>query len=358
MFSELFIFMCLRKIIRAKILHESVGLDFKIINNPYIQELSRYVNQFQSDEELLRSGGLPIELLDRVAHGFSEEDIKELSADKINIMWSDDLENVKWEIERSGLSKKEWAKKIDLSEPVDVDYMENGNNGLKKGFWLQDGHHRYMAAKILRKPLSVNLQIKVNPIKEIAPDMGYDEFHRYVFALLKKRKLNENQITDKVWFHGSDKPVKKFLFSLIGKNSDKISNYHGYGIYFIDKIERAKKYGDIITKVTINKNSDFLENKVSASQLKKIYNQLKVEGVKLRDNDEDWFNNPTYSEYSILNDVEEFYDYFMRGYRENFKNIKDVTEFLLRSGIDGMKVTNDVGDKILVVFNENVIEII
>ena len=77
----------------------------------------------------------------------------------------------------------------------------------------------------------------------------------------------------------------------------------------------------------------------------------------MRDNDEDWFTNPTYGEYSVLTDVEEFYDFFMRVYKDSFKNIKDVTEFLLRSGIDGMQVTNDVGDNILVVFNEDVINI-
>ena len=173
-----------------------------------------------------------------------------------------------------------------------------------------------------------------------------------------RKHLNENIISEKIWYHGSNKRVKKFLFSLIGVNSERITNYHGYGMYFIDKIERAKKYGDIITSVKIDVNSDFLVDKVMPEQLVKIYNQLKAEGVKLRDNDENWFNNPTYGEYSILNDVEEFYDYFMRGYKDSFKNIKDVTEFLLRSGIDGMKVINDVGDNILVVFNENVINII
>lgn len=173
-----------------------------------------------------------------------------------------------------------------------------------------------------------------------------------------RRYLNENIISEKIWYHGSNKPVKKFLFSLIGVNSERITNYHGYGIYFVDKIERAKSYGEVITSVNIDNNSDFLIGKITPEQLKKVYNQLKVESVKLRDNDDEWFNNPTYGEYSILNDVEEFYDYFMRGYRNNFKTIKDVTEFLLRCGIDGMKVTNDVGDNILVVFNEKIINII
>lgn len=180
---------------------------------------------------------------------------------------------------------------------------------------------------------------------------------RKIIETTLKECLNESIVSERIWYHGSDKPVKQFLFSLIGVNSQKITNYHGYGIYFIDKIERAKSYGDVITSVRIDKNSDFLIDKITPEQLIKIYHQLKVENVKLKGNTEEWFNNPTYGEYSILNDVEEFYDYFMRAYRDSFKNIKDVSLFLLRSGIDGMMVTNDVGDHILVVFNEKIINI-
>jgi len=183
------------------------------------------------------------------------------------------------------------------------------------------------------------------------------EIRKLISTTLRKR-LNEQTLRENVWFHGSNKPVEKFLFSLIGKNSERITNYHGYGIYFINDIERAKGYGNIITKIIINNNADILEDKITPEQLLKVFNQLIKENVKLMDKDPEWFNNPTYGEYSILNDVEEFYDYFMRGYRESFKSIKDVTEFLLRCGIDGLKTTNDVNDKILVVFNEDIIKIV
>lgn len=161
-----------------------------------------------------------------------------------------------------------------------------------------------------------------------------------------------------IWYHGSSKPIKKFLYSMVGKGSDRISSYHGWGIYFIKEIERARKYGDVITKMSLSPNANILKDKITPEQLLLVYNGLVKENVKLRDNDNEWFNNPTYGEYSILNDVEEFYDYFMRGYRDSFKTIKDVSDFLLRSGIDGLETTNDVNDNILVIFNENVIEII
>jgi hypothetical protein len=39
------------------------------------------------------------------------------------------------------------VKKINLSEPIDISYESNGY-GLK--FYLEDGHHRYFAAKTLK----------------------------------------------------------------------------------------------------------------------------------------------------------------------------------------------------------------
>lgn len=169
-----------------------------------------------------------------------------------------------------------------------------------------------------------------------------------------KQFLNEDASKNNIWYHGSNKPIDKFLYSLVGKNSEKISNYHGYGIYFIDKEERAKKYGENIIKVEIDSNSDILKDKITPKQLKKIYNQLIKENIN-RDIDDNWYNNPTYGEYSVLNDVEEFYDFLDRVY---FKSIKEVSDFLLRSGIDGLETKNDVNDKILVVFNENIIKIL
>jgi hypothetical protein len=160
-----------------------------------------------------------------------------------------------------------------------------------------------------------------------------------------------------IWYHGSSKPVQRFLYSLVGTNSERITNYHGYGIYFISDINRAKSYGDIITKVSIDDNADIMKGRVEPSQLKKIYNQLVTDNVQLRDGDTEWYNNPKYEKNSVNTDIEEFNEYLMRAHKE-FKSSKDVSDFYLRAGIDGMQVTNDVGDNILVVFNEEIITII
>ena len=117
-------------------------------------------------------------MLDRLAFGFSDGDITEISPNKLKIKWKEDLDNVKWEVSKSGLSPKQWSSKIDLSEPIDVSYE-------KGGFYIEDGHHRYYAAKTLGEKLNVNLEIKTNPITTINKDLDYDNFHRCLFKQIK-----------------------------------------------------------------------------------------------------------------------------------------------------------------------------
>lgn len=179
----------INKNIMSKYIREQINKIKNINNkinikyNKYINDLKKEISKYRTDEELLRNGGISIETLDRLAHGFSEDDIKTIDPNQLRIRWKDDLENVKYEIKKSGLTQIQWANNINLSEPIEVSYMVYKNN--EKGFYIEDGHHRYMAAKILNKPLKVNLDIKVNPITILAPNMGYDEFHRYIFNLYK-----------------------------------------------------------------------------------------------------------------------------------------------------------------------------
>lgn len=61
----------------------------------FIPQLKEELSKFDTSEELLRGGGLSIELLDRLAHGFSESDIKTLHPSKLKVRWNDDIENWK-----------------------------------------------------------------------------------------------------------------------------------------------------------------------------------------------------------------------------------------------------------------------
>ena len=155
-----------------------------IINSKYLDDLKAELSAFKTDEELLRSGGISNKLLDRIAFGFYVDDIQQLMPSELKIKWVDDLDNVEWEIKQSGLSNIKWASKINLSEPIDVSYWEDEDH--ERGFYIEDGHHRYMAAKILNKPLNIELEIKINPIKTISTNLGYDELHRYIFKKFKE----------------------------------------------------------------------------------------------------------------------------------------------------------------------------
>lgn len=164
------------------------------------EEIKNEVLKYSSDEELLRSGGISLVALDRAAFGFSDEDIKELMPNQLNIKWKDDWDNVKWEQKKSGLSPRNYSLKISLEEPIDVVY-EKGK------FFIDDGHHRYFAAKTLNKPLKVSLDIKQNPIIELAPSLSYDDFHRCVYKQVKgELNLKEDFSDNNIYiYHGTGK---------------------------------------------------------------------------------------------------------------------------------------------------------
>ncbi len=145
------------------------------------QDIIDEVSRFDSVDALLRAGGISIEALDRAAFGFSDEDIKTLMPKQLHIKWKSDWENVKFEQEKyssRGMSKASWANKINLEEPIDV-IFEKGK------FYIDDGHHRTYAAKILNKPLNVSLEIKDNPMVKLGGGLSYDDFHRCVFNQVK-----------------------------------------------------------------------------------------------------------------------------------------------------------------------------
>ena len=146
-------------------------------------EMEEEIKRFVSDEKLLRGGGLSNATLDRAAHGFSEEDIKTIMPEKLSVRWKEDLVNVKHEIMYKKISNKEYANGVDLSEPIMVSYRDLGK-GPK--FYIEDGHHRYWAAKILGKPLNVDLDIVMNPIKVLSKGLGYDDYHRCLYKQITK----------------------------------------------------------------------------------------------------------------------------------------------------------------------------
>jgi hypothetical protein len=184
------------------------------------QEIKAEVSKYKSCDDLLRHGGISTEALDRQAFGFSDSDIKTLMPEQLHIKWKDDYENVLWEVNKSGLTKQAWARKVDLSQPIDVSYEKNK-------FYIEDGHHRYYAAKVLKKPLNVNLSIEMNPIKAIAPNLGYDEFHCVVY----KQVMGLNEI-----INGEINKLDEVRIPAHNKS-------YLYHVTNINKLDEIKRYG-------------------------------------------------------------------------------------------------------------------
>lgn len=156
-----------------------VAGDFKITD-----DMRKEVAPYKTSEEFLRAGGFSIDTLDRAAFGFADSDITELMPNQLNIKWKDDMLNPPQKQKHSGLSKIQWAKSVDFSEPIDVSYS-------KGKFWIEDGHHRYYAANILNQPLKVNLEINEQPLRVLSNGLSYDDYIRTVFNIIKS---NQNKL--------------------------------------------------------------------------------------------------------------------------------------------------------------------
>lgn len=120
--------------------------------NTGLNILIKECQRFDNYKDLLKSGGFSDFGLNLFFYGFTENSITQLYPKDIKIKWKDDLENVYYEIIHSKLTPKIWSSKINLSEPVDVIFQKNK-------FFLDDVHHRYVAAKTLKKSLNVSLEI-------------------------------------------------------------------------------------------------------------------------------------------------------------------------------------------------------
>jgi hypothetical protein len=133
--------------------------------------MAKEAQKYSSDEEFIRNGGFSIQTLDMAAFGFSDETTS-IPINLINIKWKEDLNNVKYEIKQSNLTPINWAKTISLEQPIEISYS-------KGKVWLEDGHHRFMAAKLLNiKELPCDMTLKAKPLDVLAPNMSYDDFTR------------------------------------------------------------------------------------------------------------------------------------------------------------------------------------
>jgi ParB-like chromosome segregation protein Spo0J len=106
--------------------------------------------------------GMEIDELDQLAFGVQDDSIIELDPDQINIQYTD-LENPEALYKKYGMK---WVRSVDFSEPVDVSVKEDGK------FYLEDGHHRYFAAKKLGRKLMCKIEVKGSPVRAILKRQG------------------------------------------------------------------------------------------------------------------------------------------------------------------------------------------
>jgi hypothetical protein len=101
---------------------------------------------------------MDIDQLDRMAFGVASGDVVVLSPNQIKIKYPDDLENPAYRYGKEGMH---WVLSVDFSEPVDVSINDRGE------YELEDGHHRWFAARKLGKKLHARVEVKANTINYI-----------------------------------------------------------------------------------------------------------------------------------------------------------------------------------------------
>lgn len=138
------------------------------------RKIMKKVREYATFDNFMANGGLTTHDLDKIAFGFSIEDITKLWPSQLGILHKTDLEEVYVEIQKSGESKKKWAKKIDTSKPIDVIFQDGK-------FWLEDGHHRYVAATILGEELNVVVEMKDDAVKKIDPNLSFNQLMKCIY---------------------------------------------------------------------------------------------------------------------------------------------------------------------------------
>ncbi len=117
-------------------------------------ELFEKASHIYTREELER---MDIDDLDRMAFGVIDDQIITLSPDQIHLKY-DDIENAEYKYKLGGMK---WVRSVSFAEPVEVSVNNDGR------FELEDGHHRYFAAKKLGRKLKCKIEVKGKPIERI-----------------------------------------------------------------------------------------------------------------------------------------------------------------------------------------------
>jgi hypothetical protein len=152
------------------------NMDFDNTITGFVDKDGEFVFQYKEDvEKIIPQKNPPprytayelqemdIEDLDVMAFGVKSGEVKEIAPQDIKIKYDGDIECAEDKLQSGG---RAWAESVDLSEPVLISVDENG------AFILEDGHHRYVAAKATGRPLIAEFEVKGSPVRAILKRQG------------------------------------------------------------------------------------------------------------------------------------------------------------------------------------------
>lgn len=195
--------------------------------NVTIPDLSKYndIIQSHSISELVNYDW------NKIAFGFSNDDVLNIPLSKIKIKWKEDMLNV------DGFDMGKYFKDVDYASlpPIEVSY--DGKN-----FYLEDGHHRYGYAKKLNmKSVPAIVEITANPFKKLG--FTIDDVVKYKKQTLTEAKSDDEMLMDELSeFVNSGyvpAPQKAEPEKAPIKEGGTVSAYHGSNAVF-DEFRKEK----------------------------------------------------------------------------------------------------------------------
>jgi len=273
-------------------------------NSKLYQQLLQEAKKYQHPSDF--AAELNTDILDQLAFEIKPDELKTFNPNEL-IPTQSDLDNAIYQQEISGLSKEDWAKSVNLSEPIDV-VFENGK------YTINDGHHRYYASALLNIPIQAIVTIKDNPILTL----GYSDYDDLIADIYteanstnsiedeaKKYDTFENFEKDyEVLYHGGSEKIIGDKLSLGGRvigevTEENLGTGQDYGgIFFTPELDFAKTFthhsttgkGKIHTFVVKTQNLFDPENPLHAKLLENFVGQT----YKNQDEKDVVFDYPMY----------------------------------------------------------------
>jgi hypothetical protein len=190
------------------------------------------------------------------------------------------------------------------------------------------------------------------------------EVRSIVRSVLRESVIKETTVASFDAYHGTDHLINKFEDSFLA--GERVTQYHGAGIYFTTNLDNAMMFGNNVYKVKID--GRFIDTKTPASKvdIKEVIELMKMSDeeweMEAQNYDVDPDKGILISAKSALSYGKSQYDVFMRVQTSWYPYdplgfVRNMTKL----GYDGLIVdapSDFVGDKHIIVFNPEVVTIV